>query len=197
MVIQAENATRSPFEVWLSDSCFGVLNKRGANDPVWDIHKAEDLYDALMAYKVIISGMTAEVDYQDLIGKRGNSEDAIKMRVRLPGCNSTESAWQLKLVAHGNGATKHLLASQFGLKDVENSFSTIKEDGSHILRNPRHPDLPLNNTLTQHWESNALVLEGLVWVNSTRYQQAVLDIRYWPDKTDPQSLMTLTLKIRE
>lgn len=197
MVIQAENATRSPFEVWLSDGCFGVTEKRSDNDPVWDIHNPEDLYDALMAYNVIVSGMTAEVDYQDLMGEWSNSEDAVKMRVRLPGCNSTESAWDLKLVAQGDGGTQPLLVSQYGLKDIKDTPSAIKEDGSHILRHPRHPNLPLNNTLTQCWDTNALVLEGLAWVNSTRYSQAVLNVDYWPDKTDPQNLLTLTLKVTD
>ncbi|EPJ3205378.1 T6SS effector BTH_I2691 family protein [Citrobacter freundii] len=197
MVIQAENATRSPFEVWLSDGCFGVTDKRGDNDPVWDIHKPEDLYDALMAYKVIVSGMTAEVDYQDLMGEWANSEDAVKMQVRLPGCNSTESAWDLKLTAQGNSDARQLLVSQYGMTDLKDTVSAIADDGSSILRNPRHPDLPLNNTLTQHWDTNALVLEGLAWVNSTRYSQTVLNVDYWPDKTDPQSLMTLTLKVTD
>lgn len=197
MVIQAENATRSPFEVWLSDSCFGVTNKRGDNDPVWDIHKPEDLYDALMAYKVIVSGMTAEVDYQDLMGEWIDSKDAVKMRVRLPGCNSSESAWDLKLEAQGDGGIKPLLVTRYGLKDIKDMVSAITDDGSSILRNPHHPDLPPDNTLTQHWDTNALVLEGLAWVNSTRYSQVVLNVDYWPDKTDPLSLMTLTLKVTD
>ncbi|WP_300000905.1 hypothetical protein [uncultured Cedecea sp.] len=149
-----------------------------------------------MAYKVIVSGMTAEMDYQNLMGKRGDSEDAVKMRVRLPGCNSTDSAWDLKLVAQGDGGSKPLLVSQYGIKGIKDSASSLTDDGSHILRHPRHPSLPLNNTLTQRWDSNALVLEGLAWV-STRYGQAILNIDYWPDKNDPQSLMTLTLKITD
>ena len=197
MVIQAENATRTPFEVWLSDGCFGVTNKRGGKDPVWDVYSSEDLYDALMAYKVIVSGMTAEVDYQDLIGEWGNSEDAVKMRVRLPDCNNSISAWDLKLVAQGEGGTKSLLVSRYGLKDITDSASTLTDDGSQILRHPRHPNLPLNNTLTQHWDKNALILEGLAWVKSTRFSQAVLHIDYWPDKSDPQSLMTLALEITD
>ncbi|WP_300006061.1 T6SS effector BTH_I2691 family protein, partial [uncultured Cedecea sp.] len=196
MAIQAENAIRSPFEVWLSAGCFGVTEKRGGKDPVWDIDSPEDLYAALMAYKVIVSGMTAEMDYQNLMGKRGDSEDAIKMRVRLPGCNSTDSAWDLKLVAQGDGGSKPLLVSQYGIKGIKDSASSLTDDGSHILRHPRHPSLPLNNTLTQRWDSNALLLEGLAWV-STRYGQAILNIDYWPDKNDPQSLMTLTLKITD
>lgn len=150
-----------------------------------------------MAYKVIVSGMMAEVDYQDLMGEWDTSEDAVKMRIRLPGCNSTESAWDLKLVAQGDGGTKPLLVSQYGLKDIKDTVSAITDDGSSILRNPRHPDLPLNNTLTQEWVTNALVLEGLAWVNSTRYSQAVLNVDYWPDKTDPQSLMSLALKVTD
>jgi hypothetical protein len=195
MAVQAENAIRSPFEVWLCDGCFGVTDKRGDNDPVWDPHNPEDLYDALMAYSVIVSGMTAEVDYQDLLGERDNAEDAVKMRVRLPDCNSTESAWDLKLVALGDGGTKPLLVSQYGLQDIMDTASAIKEDGSHILRHPRHPGLPLNNRLTQRWDATALVLEGLAWVNSKRYGQVVLSVDYWPYKTDPQSLLTLTLKV--
>jgi hypothetical protein len=197
MVIQAENVTRSPFEVWLSDGCFGVTDKRGDKDPVWDIHNLEDLYDALMAYKVIVSGMTAEVAYQDLMDEWDSSADVVKMRVRLPGCNSSESAWNLKLVAQGDDGTKLLLISQYGLKDIKDTASATTDDGSHILRDPRHPNLPLNNSLTQRWDTNALVLEGLAWVNSTLYSQAVLNVDYWPDKTDPQSLMTLTLKVTD
>jgi hypothetical protein len=197
MAIQAENITRTAFEIWLCDSCFGVAGKRGDKDRVWDIHNPEDLDDAIMAYKVIVCGMTAEVDYQDLLGESGNAEDAIKMRVMLPGCNSTESAWDLKLTAQGNGETKQLLISQYGLKDILDTASAIADDGSSILRNPHHPSLPLNNTLTQHWESNALVFDGLAWVNSTRYNQAVLDVDFWPDKTDPESLMTLTMNITD
>ncbi|PNF10778.1 hypothetical protein A6J71_11745 [Enterobacter cancerogenus] len=197
MVIQAENATRNPFEVWLTDGCFGVTDKRGDNDPVWEIHNPEDLYDALMVYKVIVSGMTAEVDYQDLMDEWDSSADVVKMRVRLPGCNSSESAWNLKLVAQGDDGTKLLLISQYGLKDIKDTASATTDDGSHILRDPRHPNLPLNNSLTQRWDTNALVLEGLAWVNSTLYSQAVLNVDYWPDKTDPQSLMTLTLKVTD
>jgi hypothetical protein len=197
MAIQAENITRTAFEIWLCNSCYGVTGKRGDKDRVGDIFSPEDLNDALMAYKVIVSGMTAEADYQDLLGESGNAEDAIKMRVRLPGCNSTESAWDLKLTAQGNGETQQLLINQYGLKDILDTASAKADDGSSILRNPHHPSLPLNNTLTQHWESNALVFDGLAWVNSTRYNQAVLDVDFWPDKTDPESLMTLTMNITD
>ncbi|KNC11121.1 hypothetical protein AC791_04065 [Klebsiella sp. RIT-PI-d] len=197
MAIQAENAIRTPFEVWLSDSCFGVPRQRGDKDPVWDIHNPEDLYAALMAYTVIVSGMTAEIDYQDLTGEWANSEDAIKMRIRLPDCNVTESAWDLTLTAQGNGETQQLLVNRYGLKDINNTDSTIREDDSSILRHPRHPSLSLNNTLTQHWDAKALILDGLAWVNSTRYTQAVLSVNYWPDKNDPQSLLTLNLTVAD
>ncbi len=197
MVIQAEKAISSAFEVWLRCCCFGVEEKRGKNDPVWSIYSAEDLYDTMMAYTVTVSGMTAEVDYQDLIGEIGNNEDLIKMRIRLPDCNSTQSAWDLKLVAQDKDETSQLLVSQYGLAGTTDTASSITEDGSFLLRNPRHPDYPLNNTLAQSWDDRGLILDGVAWVNSSRFQQAVLSVNYWPDKSDPESLMTLSMTVND
>ncbi|PLR30085.1 hypothetical protein CYR32_19415 [Chimaeribacter coloradensis] len=193
LAIEAANATSSAFEVWLRCGCFGVPEKRGDNDRVWKINNPDDLNEALIAYKVIVSGVTAEVSYQDIIGERGNDEDVVALRVRLPGCNSTQSAWDLKLVAQGSSDDNPLLISQYNLPGSTDA-PLLADDASFLLRHPRHPWRTLNNTLTQNWDNNGLVLEGEAWVNSARYSRVTLEVNYWPDKADAQSRISLTLE---
>jgi len=100
-------------------------------------------------------------------------------------------------VAQDKDETSQLLVSQYGLAGTTDTASSITEDGSFLLRNPRHPDYPLNNTLAQSWDDRGLILDGVAWVNSSRFQQAVLSVNYWPDKSDPESLMTLSMTVND
>ncbi|MDK9583880.1 T6SS effector BTH_I2691 family protein [Lelliottia wanjuensis] len=196
MAIQAANAVSSAFEVWLRCGCFGVESKRGDNDRIWNVSVLEDLSDALMAYEVIVSGMEAEVDYQDIIGEIANDEDVIKMRVRLPCCNGTLSAWDLKLTAKGSGGSVQLLSSRYPISGSADT-PVSPGDGSSLPRHPRHPNYPLNNTLTERWDGNSLVLEGEAWVTPSRYNFASLSVDYWTDRDDPECQMILNLTVAD
>jgi len=184
LAIEAERARSRPFEVWLRCCCFGKPEQRAEHDPVWHVTRLEDARAALMAYRAVVSGVTMELDYRDMLGESSGHEDLITLRVKLPGCTRTGSAWSLRLTAEG-GDHRPLLVAHHNLSAA--AEATLPYQPHHPWREQ------FKNSLTPHWEEQALLLTGQCWVRSDRYPRATLSLAYWPDKNDPQGQIALTL----
>jgi hypothetical protein len=59
LATMAADEVRSPLEVWLSDTCFGL--KRAEHEKHWDANSLTDLQAAMKAYYTIASGVSAEI----------------------------------------------------------------------------------------------------------------------------------------
>jgi hypothetical protein len=55
LATMAADEVRSPLEVWLSDTCFGL--KRAEHEKHWDANSLTDLQAAMKAYYTIASGV--------------------------------------------------------------------------------------------------------------------------------------------
>lgn len=107
----AADEVRSPLEVWLSDTCFGL--KRAEHEKHWDANSLTDLQAAMKAYYTIASGVSAEIRRERMAEVVLNSAGTglIAVQVKLPGCSKMGSDWLIELTAKGNGGSQLLAQS--------------------------------------------------------------------------------------
>ncbi|AJJ05494.1 MULTISPECIES: T6SS effector BTH_I2691 family protein [Yersinia] len=176
LAFEASQLRSTPFEVWLRRSCFGIPHD---NDVVWHEDSLQDLNASLTAFNAIVNGMAVEVGYEGLSELQGIRYTKLELRLSLPGCKETTSAWELRLT--GGEANTVLLAETHNVPG--------KLD--HRLAAPTSEYY--SGRYKRAAEGNNLEIRAEVWVNESRYGKATLDVNYWPDKTDPQYQLALVV----
>jgi hypothetical protein len=197
LATMAAEAVRSPLEVWLSDTCFGIHGARGKHDKVWNANSLADLQAAMKAYYTIVSGVSVQIQRQwgteIMLNSVGTRLAAV--RVVLPGCSKTGSDWLVELTAKGKAGSQLLThtaspAKQTGLAtQAKQTFTSMVPMGEGMSV---PTTLSTDATLKPTWDSNGLVLQGEFVLDLARFSNAQLTVTYWPDKTQPNDSLQLT-----
>ena len=197
LATMAAEAVRSPLEVWLSDTCFGIHDARGDFDTTWDIKNLTNLQEAMQAYYSIISGISVQIQRQwaaeGMLNSVGTRLAAV--RIALPGCSQTGSDWLVELTAQGKAGNQLLANAASPAKQTGVAVPTKQTytaalpmgDGMSIFTT-----LSMDATLKPSWDANGLVLQGEFALDLVRFNNAQLKVSYWPDKTQPDDSLQLT-----
>ncbi len=184
LVTMGDKARSTAFEIWLRRCCFG---RPRDSDVVWQVNSIEDLNTALSAWNALVSGMTAEVVYQDLPTELFTCRDIVAIKITLPSYSDSASAWQYSLEVGSQHGPRFPLkqASHNVTPFIENKIFTLPEQKFTYIKT------------AERKEKDALIIEWECEVDRVRYNKAVLYVVYWPDKNDAQCKLALQIEIKD
>ena len=175
LAYEANQERSTPFEIWLRSCCFGIPRD---SDIVWQASSLTDLNTALAAYNAITSGMVVEVDITGTAPIQSVDYNRVDIKLCLPGYNEVASSWELCLTG---GTDKSILFSKtYNLPE--------KTDHPSINRANQYSD-----SYQQTVEDDNLIIRITVWVKQNRNSVVTLAASYWPDKSDIQNKLALTV----
>ncbi|BET63192.1 T6SS effector BTH_I2691 family protein [Yersinia pseudotuberculosis] len=195
LVIHAEKAISTAFEIWLRRCCFG---DHQTNVPAWFANSPRDLNEALAAYNAIVNGLTAEVGYQDKLSEILNGQDLIKLRIVLPCCDENMAAWGYSLsvpVSESSSQSYPLLAATHNTPTSTSARLEPLPDSLSLSLPPVWR--PGTGTVSQYWQNGDLIIEGEAWVDSRHYNKVKLEVNYWPDKLQQDWVMGLQIQAKD
>jgi hypothetical protein len=195
LVIQAEKATSTAFELWLRRCCFGYHQ---ANAPAWNENSPLDLKEALTAYDAIVNGLTAEVGYQDKLLEVVDGQDLIRLRIVLPCCDDTAAAWDYSLSvpeSAGSSQSYPLLATTHNIPISTTARLEPLAEKSMMGSPPSWR--PGIGSASQHWLNGDLIIEGEAWVDTRHFMSLTLEVNYWPDRLDQNRVLRLKIQVKD
>ncbi|EPJ3205375.1 T6SS effector BTH_I2691 family protein [Citrobacter freundii] len=175
LAYEANQERSTPFEIWLRSCCFGIPRD---SDIVWQASSLTDLNTALAAYNAITSGMVVEVAITGTAPIQSLDYNRVDIKLCLPGYNEVASSWELCLTG---GTDKSVLFSK---------THNLPEKTGHpsINRASQYSD-----SYQQTVEEDNLIIRITVWVKQSRNSVVTLAASYWPDKSDIQNKLALTV----
>lgn len=191
LATMAADEVRSPLEVWLSDTCFGL--KRAEHEKHWDANSLTDLQAAMKAYYTIASGVSAQIRRERMAEVVLNSTGTglVAVQVKLPGCSKLGSDWLIELTVKGNGGSQPLAQSASSGK-VTNVKTAVKQSFDITPMGMGSTSLSADSVMKEHWETSGLLLQGEFAFNRMKFSDVELKVTYWPDKLKPEESLQLT-----
>ena len=185
LATMAADEVRSPLEVWLSDTCFGL--KRAEHEKHWDANSLDDLQAAMKAYYTIASGVSAQIRRERMAEVMLNSAGTglVAVQVKLPGCSKLGSDWLIELTAKGSGGSQ-LLAQSVSSGKVTNVKTAAKQSFDINPMGMGSATLSADLVMKESWETSGLLLQGEFAFNSMKFSDVELKVTYWPDKLKPE-----------
>ncbi|HGD3425964.1 TPA: T6SS effector BTH_I2691 family protein, partial [Enterobacter hormaechei] len=190
LATMAADEVRSPLEVWLSDTCFGL--KRAEHEKHWDANSLTDLQAAMKAYYTIASGVSAQIRRERMAEVMLNSAGTglVAVQVKLPGCSKLGSDWLIELTAKGSGGSQ-LLAQSASSGKVKNVKTAFKQSFDINPMGMGSATLSADSVMKESWETSGLLLQGEFAFNSMKFSDVELNVTYWPDKLKPEANLQL------
>lgn len=196
LATMAADEVRSPLEVWLSDTCFGL--GRADHEKHWDANSLVDLQEAMKAYYTIASGVSAQIRRERLteIVLNAVGTGLVAVHVKLPGCSKLGSDWLVELTAKGSSGNQLLVraasaAKQGDMKTLAKPNFYISPMGSMGMSTT----LSADTVMKESWEQSGLLLQGEFTFNRMKCSDAELKVTYWPDKCKPEENLQLTTQL--
>lgn len=193
LATMAADEVRSPLEVWLSDTCFGL--KRAEHEKHWDANSLTDLQAAMKAYYTIASGVSAQVRRERMAEVVLNSAGTglVAVQVKLPGCSKLGSDWLIELTVKGSGGSQ-LLAQSASSGKVTNVKTAAKQSFDITPMGMGSSTLSADSVMKESWETSGLLLQGEFAFNRMKFSDMELKVTYWPDKLKPEENLQLTTR---
>ncbi|MFG6657344.1 T6SS effector BTH_I2691 family protein [Scandinavium sp. M-37] len=191
LATMAADEVRSPLEVWLSDTCFGL--KRGKHEKYWDANSLTDLQAAMKAYYTIASGVSAQIQRERMAEVVLNAAGTglVAVQVKLSGCSKLGSDWLIELTAKGSGGSQ-LLAQSASSGKVNNVKTAAKQSFDITPMGMGTTSLSADSVMKERWETSGLLLQGEFAFNRMKFSDVELKVTYWPDKLRPEENLQLT-----
>ena len=183
------------FEVWLRRTCFGIELKRHGNDIVWHANSLEDLAEALIDYRAIVSGMVADVAFASAFSPTGRTTlegvvyERIDLWVSMPGWAAGKGGWSVHLARAGDD--KVLFSQSVSAPGQADRYQAVEPSGYYKYRLSVDEE-----TVTEGGKErkiNSLNLMVSVWAEQSRTAKVKLVANYWPDNTDADYQLGLTV----
>ncbi len=183
------------FEIWLRRTCFGIELKRHGNDIVWHANSLEDLAEALIDYRAIVSGMVADVAFASAVSPTGRTTlegvvyERIDLRVSMPGWAAGKGGWSVHLARAGDD--KVLFSQSVSAPGQADGYQAVEPSGYYKYRLSVDEE-----TVTEGGKErkiNSLNLMVSVWAEQSRTAKVKLIANYWPDNTDADYQLSLTV----
>ena len=191
LATMAADEVRSPLEVWLSDTCFGI--ERADHEKHWDENSLADLQEAMKAYYTIASGVSAQLRREKLaeIVLNAVGSGLVAVQVKLPGCSKSGSDWLVELTVKGRGGSQVLTqaASPGKLTKVK---TAAKQSFDISPIGMGSSSLSADTVIKESWEKSGLLLQGEFAFDRMKFSDTELKVTYWPDKLKPEENLQLT-----
>ena len=205
LISVADSYVRSPLERWLSHTCFGVAEKRGDHEKVWNAASLSDLQEAMKGLYIIASGVSAQLVRDRITEYSFNATlsgiEMVSVLAILPDCSQSGADWLVELAAVGNGSREVLARNGSGAKlaGFEKPISQTVELTPIMSMNAvivppaiKVTSAPaLEETVIPTKTGTMLQLSGEYPLNTRRYTGMELKVSYWPDKTNVDEILQL------
>lgn len=195
LAYEASKLRSTAFETWLRRTCFGIEAKRHADDIAWHADNMSDLAEALVDYRAIVSGMVADVAFASVLSVTGRTTidgvayERVDLRVSLPGWGANRGGWLVSLHRAGDG--KVLFSQSVSAPGRDDHYQAVEPAGYYQY------SLAVNEETVEDGgeqkTANSLNLMVSVWTEQSRTTEVTLVASYWPDKTDAEYQMGLTV----
>ncbi len=199
LAYEASELRSTAFELWLRRSCFGIPNESINSYPVWHASSLTDLSEAVVEYRAVVSGMLADVAFASRLDVlTGNptiqsvAYRRVDFRVSMPGWEDAASGRSISLIRNSDGA---VLFSQ------SHSAPGLNDHDQHVEPSGYYKYLwSTDDVKDENGKDTGLKILNLVvsiWAEQSRTPNVTLEANYWPDKTDPDITLGLTLSAEQ
>lgn len=195
LAYEASELRSTAFEIWLRSTCFGIEQKRQPKDIVWYANSMTDLAAALVDYRAIVSGMVANVAFASAISLTGRTTidgvayERVDLQVSLPGWVVDGGGWSVSLHRAGDG--KVLFSQSASAPGLDDHYEALRPSGYYTY------SLAVDEETVDDGGKaktvNSLNLMVSVWAEQSRTAEVTLEANYWPDNTDANYQMGLTV----
>jgi len=180
LAVKASALRSTPLEIWLRRTCFGVPARRHPGDIVWHAESMDDLAEAMVDYRAIVSGMVADVAFGGTTTLQTAPYCRVEFRVALPGWDAAKGGWSVKVTRDGD--SRVLFSESQGAPGQNDHQQSMRASdyyaGTHELT----------------VEQGTLVMKGTVWAEQSRTPGVTMVADYWVDNAKPDTQMSLTVK---
>lgn len=184
LIWYAVNAERTPVEIWL-DRCYWGKGQR--KEGKWTDTQVNDEIADLNA---LVLGLGVELGFNDDWTEVGTGFDTLKVKLTFPTYDSKRSVYEWKVKAiDGRGGAELIMAGGED-PDVLPEFKAMPSkiiDTSSRYRNRQG---------TAQRGAGSYTIEESIEVNTEIFKKAQIEVKYWPDKSDPEGwaekLMTVS-----
>lgn len=181
MLAAKASALRStPLEIWLRRTCFGIPARRHPGDIVWHAESMNDLAEAMVDYRAIVSGMVADVAFGGTTTLQTVPYSRVEFRVALPGWDAAKGGWSVKVTRDGDS----------GVLFSESQGAPGRDDHQQSMRASDY----YAGTHELTVEQGTLVMNGTVWAEQSRTPGVTMVADYWVDSAKPDTQMSLTVR---
>lgn len=176
LILYATNVERTPVEVWL-DRCYWGKGRR--KEGKWtDTQVSDEIADL----NALVLGLGVELGFNDDWTEMGTGFDTLKVKLTFASYDAKRSvyAWKVKAI-DGRGASELIMAGGED-PDVLPEFKPMPSkiiDTSSRYRNRQG---------TAQRGTGSYTIEESIEVNTTIFKSAQIEVKYWPDKNDPEGL---------
>ena len=172
----AMNLERTPVEIWL-DRCYWGKGKRKER-PWTDAQMDEEIADL----NGLVLGLGVEMGFNDDWSEFQTGFDTLKVKLTLASYDAKQSVYEWKVFGIDDRGTPELIMAGGQDPDVlPEMWPTPKkiDDKSARYRNRKGT--------AQNGPSGYTIAESIE-VNTHIFKQAKIEVKYWPDKSDPEGL---------
>lgn len=199
LTYEATELRSTAFEIWLRRTCFGIPGNHINNYPIWHAGNLEDLAEALVEYRAIVSGMVADVAFASGLDILTGTETVqsvkyrrVDFRVSLPGWAEAKGAWLATLTRDNDSVV--LFSQSHNIPGFEDHYLLAGPDGYGKYQWHLDEENDENGKPTGVASLNVMVS---VWVEQNRTPGVTLVTEYWPDKAEQDYKLGMTLNTQQ
>lgn len=189
----ALNAEDTQAEIWL-DRCYFGLGKRAEGK--WNENQS---LEELSELNSILVGLSAQMGFSDSwlgLEERITGYETIDMEIKFGAFDTAKSVYKWRLFARHEGKKKEfeISAGEHGLLSAQQFLSALPTDDKVDKRNSDTPDKWFRNwKRSESKQDGAWVVRESVEVQRTKFQNARLQVDYWPDYDSGSTKASLSL----
>ena len=154
-----------------------------------------DLAAALVDYRAIVSGLVVNVAFASVISLTGRTTidgvvyERVDLQVSLPGWVVGGGGWSVRLHRASDG--KVLFSQSADAPGLDDHYKSVGPSGYYTYS--LVVDEETVNDGGKAKKVNSLNLMVSVWAEQSRTAEVILEANYWPDSTDANYQMGLTV----
>jgi hypothetical protein len=182
----AGNLESTPVEIWL-DRCYWGYGKKRKEGKWTDAQMAEEIADL----NALVLGLGVEMGFNDDWSEVATGFDTLKVKLTLASYDARRSVYEWKVKGINTRGASELIMAGGQDPDVLPELRPMPDriiDTSSRYRNRQG---------TTRRDQGSYVIEECIEVNTKIYKQAQIEVKYWPDKSDPEGWAEKLMKVTD
>ena len=172
----ATNLESTPVEVWLKRCYWG---KGGREEKKW---RDDQMNEEVADLNALVLGLGVEMGFNDDWTELATGFDTIKVKLTLASYDSSRSVYEWKVKAIDARGNSELIMAGGQDPDV---LPELRATPSKVIdKSSRYR----NRQGTAQRGVGSYVIEESIEVNTEIFKKAEIEVKYWPDKSDPEGL---------